>query len=70
MKEYEVVKLLASKPGQVFTREQILKSVWGYDYYGDVRTVDVTVRRIREKIEESTSEPKYIITKRGIGYYV
>ena len=70
MKEYEVVKLLASNPGQVFTREQILKSVWGYDYYGDVRTVDVTVRRIREKIEETTSEPKYIITKRGIGYYV
>lgn len=70
MKEYEVIKLLASKPGQVFTREQILKSVWGYDYYGDVRTVDVTVRRIREKIEETTSEPKYIITKRGIGYYV
>lgn len=70
MKEFEVVKLLASNPGQVFTREQILKNVWGYDYYGDVRSVDVTIRRVREKIEDSTSDPKYIITKRGIGYYV
>ena len=70
MKEFEVIKLLATHAGQVFTREQILKSVWGYDYYGDVRSVDVTIRRIREKIEENTSEPKYIITKRGIGYYV
>ena len=70
MKEFEVIKLLASHAGQVFTREQILKNVWGYDYYGDVRSVDVTIRRIREKIEDNTSEPKYIITKRGIGYYV
>jgi len=70
MKEFEVLKLLASNAGQVFTREQILKNVWGYDYYGDVRSVDVTIRRIREKIEDNTSDPKYIITKRGIGYYV
>ena len=70
MKEFEVLKLLASNSGQVFTREQILKHVWGYDYYGDLRSVDVTIRRIREKIEENTAEPKYIITKRGIGYYV
>ena len=70
MKEFEVLKLLASNPGQVFTREQILKNVWGYDYYGDLRSVDVTVRRIREKIEDNSAEPKYIITKRGIGYYV
>lgn len=70
MKEFEVIKLLATHAGQVFTREQILKNVWGYDYYGDVRSVDVTIRRIREKIEDNTSEPKYIITKRGIGYYV
>ena len=70
MKEFEVIKLLASHSGQVFTREQILKNVWGYDYFGDVRSVDVTIRRIREKIEDNTSEPKYIITKRGIGYYV
>lgn len=70
MKEFEVLKLLAANIGQVFTREQILKNVWGYDYYGDVRSVDVTIRRIREKIEDNTSEPKYVITKRGIGYYV
>jgi len=70
MKEFEVLKLLASNAGQVFTREQILKNVWGYDYYGDLRSVDVTIRRIREKIEDNTAEPKYIITKRGIGYYV
>lgn len=70
MKEFEVLKLLATHTGQVFTREQILKNVWGYDYYGDLRSVDVTIRRIREKIEENTAEPKYIITKRGIGYYV
>lgn len=70
MKEFEVIKLLATHAGQVFTREQILKNVWGYDYFGDVRSVDVTIRRIREKIEDNTSEPKYIITKRGIGYYV
>ena len=70
MKEFEVLKLLAVHAGQVFTREQILKNVWGYDYYGDLRSVDVTIRRIREKIEDNTAEPKYIITKRGIGYYV
>lgn len=70
MKEFDVLKLLAATPGQVFTREFILKKVWGYDYFGDLRTVDVTIRRIREKIEDSASEPKYIITKRGIGYYV
>ena len=70
MKEFDVLKLLATSKGQVFTREQILKNVWGYDYYGDLRSVDVTIRRIREKIEDNTAEPKYVITKRGIGYYV
>ena len=70
MKEFEVIKLLATHVGQVFTREQILKNVWGYDYYGDVRSVDVTIRRIREKIEDNTAEPKYLKTKRGKGYYV
>lgn len=70
MKEFELLKLLASNPNQVYTREQILRSVWGYDYYGDARTVDVTVRRIREKIEPSSSEPKYLQTKRGIGYFI
>lgn len=70
IKEFELLKLLASTPNQVYTREQILRSVWGYDYYGDARTVDVTVRRIREKIEKSSSDPKYLQTKRGIGYYI
>ncbi|MNP21607.1 Transcriptional regulatory protein YycF [compost metagenome] len=70
MKEFELLKLLATTPNQVYTREQILRGVWGYDYYGDARTVDVTVRRLREKIELSSSEPKYLQTKRGIGYFI
>lgn len=52
------------------TREILLEKVWGYEYYGDIRTVDVTVRRIREKIEKDTSNPKILITKRGVGYYI
>ena len=64
------LKYLASQPGQVVTREVLLEKVWGYEYYGDIRTVDVTVRRIREKIEKDTSAPKILITKRGVGYYI
>lgn len=70
LREFEVLKFLASEPGQVVTRETLLEKVWGYEYYGDIRTVDVTVRRIREKIEEDTSSPKILITKRGVGYYI
>ena len=70
LREFEVLKYLASQPGQVTTREILLEKVWGYEYYGDIRTVDVTVRRIREKIEEDTSNPKILITKRGVGYYI
>ena len=70
VKEFEILKMLALSPNQVFTREQILRSVWGYDFYGDARTVDVAIRRLREKIEVSTSEPKYVQTRRGMGYYV
>ena len=70
LREFEVLKFLASQPGQVITREVLLEKVWGYEYYGDIRTVDVTVRRIREKIEEDTSSPKILITKRGVGYYI
>ena len=70
LREFEVLKYLASQPGQVVTREILLEKVWGYEYYGDIRTVDVTVRRIREKIEKDTSNPKIIITKRGVGYYM
>ena len=70
LREFEVLKFLASDPGQVITRETLLEKVWGYEYYGDIRTVDVTVRRIREKIERDTSNPKILITKRGVGYYI
>ena len=70
LREFEVLKFLAGQPGQVVTRETLLEKVWGYEYYGDIRTVDVTVRRIREKIEKDTSAPKLLITKRGVGYYI
>lgn len=70
LREFEVLKFLAAQPGQVVTRETLLEKVWGYEYYGDIRTVDVTVRRIREKIEKDTSTPKILITKRGVGYYI
>ena len=65
-----MIKYLASQPGQVVTREVLLEKVWGYEYYGDIRTVDVTVRRIREKIEKDTANPRILITKRGVGYYI
>ena len=70
LREFEVLKFLASEPGQVVTRETLLEKVWGYEYYGDIRTVDVTVRRIREKIEKDTSIPKILMTRRGVGYYI
>ena len=70
LREFEVLKYLANQPGQVVTREALLEKVWGYEYYGDIRTVDVTIRRIREKIELDTSSPKLLITKRGVGYYL
>lgn len=69
LREFELLKFLSSKSEQVFTREQLLEKVWGYEYYGDIRTVDVTVRRLREKIENTDGEFKYILTKRGVGYY-
>ncbi|MCD7738091.1 MAG: response regulator transcription factor, partial [Lachnospiraceae bacterium] len=68
-KEYELLELLVSNPNKIYSREQLLKLVWGADYPGDVRTVDVHVRRLREKIEENPSEPRYIHTKWGVGYY-
>lgn len=70
IKEFELLKMLSSEPDQVFTREQILKGVWGYDFYGDARTVDVTIRRLREKIEKNPADPQYVQTKRGMGYYI
>ncbi|WP_026476797.1 response regulator [Alkaliphilus transvaalensis] len=68
-REFELLRFLATQAELVFTREQLLKEVWGYEYYGDIRTVDVTIRRLREKIEDNSSSPKYIMTKRGVGYY-
>ena len=68
-REYELIKFLSGKNSQVFSREQLLEKVWGYEYFGDVRTVDVTIRRLRAKVEENPENPKYILTKRGVGYY-
>ena len=70
IREFEVLKFLACQAGQIITREVLLEKVWGYEYYGDIRTVDVTVRRIRGKIEKDTANPKILITKRGVGYYI
>lgn len=69
LREFELIKFLAQQRGQIFSRESLLEKVWGYEYYGDVRTVDVTVRRLREKVEDDPSNPVYIMTKRGVGYY-
>lgn len=69
LREFELLSFLATQKSQIFTRETLLEKVWGYEYFGDVRAVDVTIRRLREKIEDDPSKPKYIITKRGIGYY-
>ncbi len=68
-KEFDVLELLVLNPNKVYGREQLLNIIWGYDYPGDARTVDVHIRRLREKIEENPSEPKYVHTKWGVGYY-
>lgn len=68
-REFELLRFLVAHAGQVFSREALLQEVWGYDYYGDVRTVDVTVRRLREKLEANSAQPEYIKTRRGVGYY-
>ncbi|MGN7477719.1 response regulator YycF [Solibacillus silvestris] len=69
-REFELLHYLAKHIGQVMTREHLLQTVWGYDYFGDVRTVDVTIRRLREKIEDNPSHPLWIVTRRGVGYYL
>lgn len=68
-REFELLKFLVTQKGKVFSRETLLEKVWGYEYFGDVRTVDVTVRRLREKIEDDPSKATYVLTKRGVGYY-
>lgn len=67
-REFELLSYMAKHRGMVLTREQLLQEVWGYDYFGDARTVDVTIRRLREKIEDDPSNPEYILTRRGVGY--
>lgn len=69
-REFELLHYLAKHMGQVMTREHLLQTVWSYDYFGDVRTVDVTVRRLREKIEDNPSHPAWLVTRRGVGYYL
>ncbi|WP_026520928.1 response regulator transcription factor [Butyrivibrio sp. VCB2001] len=68
-REYELLELLASTPGKTYTREELLETIWGTDYPGDERTVDVHIRRLREKLESNPSEPRYVRTKWGAGYY-
>ena len=68
-KEYDLLSYLIRERGKVFSREDLMQRVWNYDYYGDMRTVDVTVRRLREKIEDDPGKPQYILTRRGVGYY-
>ncbi len=69
VKEFDLAELLMRNPGKVYSRENLLDLVWGYDYQGDIRTVDVHIRRLREKLEHNPAEPEYIITKWGVGYY-
>ncbi|MDE7157791.1 MAG: response regulator transcription factor [Lachnospiraceae bacterium] len=68
-KEFDLLELLVTHPNKVYSREKLLSIVWGYEYPGDVRTVDVHIRRLREKVESNPSEPKYVYTKWGVGYY-
>lgn len=68
-REFELIYYLAKHIGQVMTREHLLQAVWGYDYFGDLRTVDVTIRRLREKVEDNPSMPAWIMTRRGVGYF-
>ncbi len=68
-KEFELLNLLAQNPGRVYTRDNLLEVIWGADYFGDLRTVDVHVRRLREKLEKDPRHPEYVLTKWGVGYY-
>jgi len=70
LREFQLLSFLASRPGLVYTREQLVMEVWGMDYVGDERTVDVTIRRLREKLEEDPSNPEYVLTRRGVGYFL
>ena len=69
-REYELLRFLAQNPGKVISRQELMSRVWQYDYFGDLRAVDVAVRRLREKLETCPAEPEYVLTKRGVGYYI
>lgn len=69
VREFDILSYLAAEPGRVVSREELMEKVWGFEYYGDLRAVDVAIRRLREKIEDEPAQPKFIITKRGMGYY-
>ena len=69
-REFELIRFLAQSPGKVVSRQELMTEVWQYDYFGDLRTVDVAVRRLREKLETNPAEPEYVMTKRGAGYYM
>jgi len=68
-REYEILRFMAATPGKVLSRQELMSAVWQYDYYGDLRTVDVAMRRLREKLEDNPAEPRYVMTRRGAGYY-
>jgi len=70
VKEFDVFELLSKNPGRVYSRETLLNIIWGYEYQGDIRTVDVHIRRLREKLEANPAEPEHIMTKWGVGYYI
>ena len=69
VREFDILSYLAAESGRVVSREELMEKVWGFEYYGDLRAVDVAIRRLREKIEDEPAQPRYIITKRGLGYY-
>ena len=69
-REFDILCYLSASPGHVFSREELMEHVWGYEYYGDLRAVDVAIRRLREKVEDQPASPRYIMTKRGMGYYL
>jgi len=69
-REYDIIKFMSAEAGRIYSREELMSGVWNYDYYGDLRAVDVTIRRLREKLEDNPANPQYIITKRGAGYYL
>ena len=69
-REFELIRFLALSPGKVISRQELMRQVWQYDYYGDLRAVDVAVRRLREKLEKNPADPEYVMTRRGVGYYL